>query len=297
MENVLTLIAANDAGLTDESIAAIRTQLKEIGAYVAAPVWLSAGKACDVAFDHLAPEQADACARFVLGKAKVDVVAQGLENRRKMLLVADMDSTMVVGETLDELAEYAGIKDRIAAITTRAMNGEIGFEDALRERIALMAGLPETALAETWDKTQLMPGARTLVQTMKANGATCVLVSGGFTFFTSRVREACGFDIDLGNRFIFTDGKLSGVEDPILGRQTKLATLIKTAGERQIPLALSAAVGDGANDLDMIKAAGLGVAYQAKPMVAAEARVRIDHGDLTALLYAQGYSDADFVGA
>lgn len=296
MENVLTLIAANDAGLSDESVAAIRNALKELGAHVAAPVWLSAGKACDVAFGHLAPEQADACARHVLGKAKVDVVAQGQDNRRKMLLVADMDSTMVVGETLDELAEHAGIKDRIAAITARAMNGEIGFEDALRERIGLMAGLPETALAETWAKTQLMPGARTLVQTMKANGATCVLVSGGFTFFTTRVREACGFDVDLGNRFIFQDGKLAGVEDPILGRQTKLATLIKTAGERQIPLALSAAVGDGANDLDMIKAAGLGVAYQAKPVVAAEARVRIDHGDLTALLYAQGYSDADFVG-
>ncbi|MGE4279022.1 MAG: phosphoserine phosphatase SerB [Magnetospirillum sp.] len=295
MENVLTLIAATHDGLTDESVAAIRAKLKEIGAHVAAPKWLSAGKACDVNFGHLAPEQADAAARFVLGKAKVDVVAQGLENRRKMLLVADMDSTMVVGETLDELAEYAGIKDRIAAITARAMNGEIGFEAALRERIGLMAGLPESALAETWEKTALMPGAQTLVRTMKANGAYCVLVSGGFTFFTTRVREACGFDIDLGNRFIFTDGKLAGVEDPILGRETKLSTLIKTAGERQIPLALSAAVGDGANDLDMIKAAGLGVAYQAKPVVAAEARVRIDHADLTALLYAQGYSDAEFV--
>lgn len=296
MENVLTLIAGPQVGLTDAMVADVRQGLKALGAHVAAGKWLSPGKACDLAFGDLAPEQADAAARQRLGKVAVDVVAQAAQGRRKLLLVADMDSTMVVGETLDELAEYAGIKDRIAAITARAMNGEIGFEDALRERIGLMAGVPETALAETWAKTRLMPGARTLVQTMKANGAYAVLVSGGFTYFTTRVREACGFDIDLGNRFIFTDGKLSGVEDPILGRETKLATLIGTAGERKIPLALAAAVGDGANDLDMIKAAGLGVAYQAKPVVAAEARVRIDHGDLTALLYAQGYGDDDMVG-
>lgn len=296
MENVLTLIAGPQVGLTDAMVADIRQGLKALGAHVAAAKWLSPGKACDLAFGDLAPEQADAAARQRLGKVAVDVVAQAAQGRRKLLLVADMDSTMVVGETLDELAEYAGIKDRISAITARAMNGEIGFEDALKERIGLMAGLPETALADTWAKTRLMPGARTLVQTMKANGAYAVLVSGGFTYFTTRVRQACGFDIDLGNRFIFTDGKLSGVEDPILGRETKLATLIGTAGERKIPLALAAAVGDGANDLDMIKAAGLGVAYQAKPVVAAEARVRIDHGDLTALLYAQGYGDDDMVG-
>ena len=291
MENVLTLIAGRDGALSDDMVFAIRQALKDLGAHVAVPTWLSPGKACDVPFGHLAPEQADAAARHRLGKAPVDVVAQPLDGRRKLLLVADMDSTMVVGETLDELAEYAGIKDRIAVITARAMNGEVGFEAALRERIGLRAGLPEAALERTWAKTELMPGARTLVQTMKANGAYCVLVSGGFTYFTTRVRQACGFDRDLGNRFIFTDGKLAGVEDPILGRETKLATLISTAGERKIPLALSAAVGDGANDLDMIKAAGLGVAFQAKPVVAAEARVRIDHGGLIALLYAQGYGD------
>lgn len=295
MENVLTLIAGPKAGLTDAMVADIRQGLKALGAHVAAAKWLSPGRACDLAFGGLAPEQADAAARQRLGKAAVDVVAQAVQGRRKLLLVADMDSTIVVGETLDELADHAGIKDRISAITARAMNGEIGFEDALKERIALMAGLPESALADTWAKTRLMPGARTLVQTMKANGAYAVLVSGGFTYFTARVREACGFDIDLGNRFIFADGKLAGVEDPILGREAKLATLIGTAGERKIPLVLAAAVGDGANDLAMIKAAGLGVAYQAKPVVAAEARVRIDHGDLTALLYAQGYGDDDMV--
>jgi phosphoserine phosphatase len=258
------------------------------------PEWLSPGRVLDIRFGHLAPEQADAAARHRLGDMKVDVVAQPLAGRRKQLLVADMDSTMVVGETLDELAEYAGIKDKIAAITARAMNGELVFEEALRERIGLLDGLPEAALAETWARTALMPGAVTLVKTMKAFGAYAVLVSGGFTYFTARVREACGFDVDLGNRFIFNNGKLAGVEDPILGRETKLATLISTAGERQIPLSQAVAVGDGANDLDMIRAAGLGVAYHAKPVVAAEARVRVDHGDLTALLYAQGYRDDEF---
>jgi phosphoserine phosphatase len=297
MENVLTLIGAAGVSLEDALVAELRTALRGLGADVAMPDWLSPGRVADLRFGHLAPEQADAAARALLGGARVDVVAQAAEGRRKQLLVADMDSTMVIGETLDELAEYAGIKDKIAAITARAMNGELVFEDALRERIGLLDGLPESALAETWERTELMPGAVQLVRTMKANGATAVLVSGGFTYFTQRVREACGFDVDLGNRFIFKNGKLAGVEDPILGRETKLSTLIGTAAERKLPLSQAVAVGDGANDLDMIRAAGLGVAYHAKPVVAAEARVRVDHGDLTALLYAQGYHDGEFVSA
>lgn len=295
MENVLTLIGAPGAELTDEAVAAVRSALKGLGADVAPPDWLSPARACDLVFGHLAPEQADAAARASLAGAPVDVAAQPQQGRRKMLLVADMDSTMVIGETLDELADHAGIKDRIAAITARAMNGEIGFEGALRERIGLLKGLPVSALEETWSKVQFTGGAQTLVRTMKAHGAYAVLVSGGFKFFTSRVREACGFDVDLANEFIFENGKLNGVQDPILGRETKLATLIATAGERKLPLSLAVAVGDGANDLDMLRAAGLGVAFHAKPVVAAEARVRVDHGDLTALLYAQGYRDDDFV--
>lgn len=297
MENVLTLIAGCSApDLDDDVVADIRATLKGLGADVAMPDWLCPGRACDIAFGHLAPEQAEAAARRRLGAAPVDVVAQNAGGRRKLLLVADMDSTIVTGETLDELAEAAGLKDRIAAITARAMNGELGFEAALKDRIALLAGLPEAALEDTWKRVAYTGGARTLVQTMKAHGAYAVLVSGGFKFFTARVRAHCGFDLDLANDFIFRDGRLAGVKEPILGRETKLATLINTAGERQIPLSMALAVGDGANDLDMIRAAGLGVAFHAKPVVAAEARVRIDHGDLTALLYAQGYRRSDFVG-
>ncbi|MEW5727919.1 MAG: phosphoserine phosphatase SerB [Pseudomonadota bacterium] len=297
MDHVLTLIAGPDApDLDDSAVSEIRSAMKALGAHTAPAEWLSPGRACDVRFGHLAPEQADAAAARVLEGWSVDVVAQPLEGRRKLLLVADMDSTMVVGETLDDLAEFAGLKDRIAAITARAMNGEIGFEDALKERIRLLAGLPEATLEEAWKTVEYTGGARRLVQTMKAHGAYCVLVSGGFSFFTGRVRAECGFDIDLSNRFIFKDGRLAGVEEPILGREAKLATLIRTAAERKVPLALAAAVGDGANDLDMLRAAGLGVAFHAKPVVAAEARVRIDHGNLTALLYAQGYRDDEMVG-
>lgn len=296
MENVLTLIAGPEAAALDDSVVAeIRGVLKSLGADTAPPEWLSPGRACDVRFGHLSPEQADSAALRVLEGWAVDVVAQGMVNRRKMLLVADMDSTMVIGETLDELADFAGLKDRIAAITARAMNGEIGFESALKERIGLLAGLPRSALEESWERLEYMPGAHALVRTMKANGAGCVLVSGGFSFFTARVREACGFDLDLSNEFIFENDRLTGVREPILGREAKLATLIAQAAERQCPLALTAAVGDGANDLDMLRAAGLGVAFHAKPVVAAEARVRIDHANLEALLYAQGYRDEDIL--
>lgn len=295
MENVLTLIAAPHGPVLDDALAAeLRRALAGLGADAGGVDWLSPQRAFDIPFGNLAPEQADAVARTLVQGKAVDVVAQGQDGRRKMLLVADMDSTMVTGETLDELADFAGIKDRIAAITARAMNGEIGFEAALKERIGLLNGLPAAALEETWKRVEYTGGAHTLVRTMKANGAYAVLVSGGFRFFTSRVREECGFDVDLANEFIFTDGKLTGVQEPILGRETKLATLISSAAQRQIPLSLAVAVGDGANDLDMIRAAGLGVAFHAKPVVAAEARVRVDHGDLIALLYAQGYRDSEF---
>ncbi|GAA0583608.1 phosphoserine phosphatase SerB [Caenispirillum bisanense] len=299
MENVLTLITAPArADLDDSTVRRVREALKALGGQVGSPDWLDPGIACDLPFEDISPDTADAAARKALADAGVaaDVVAQAAADRRKMLLVADMDSTIVTGETLDELADFAGIKDQIAAITARAMNGELDFKAALRERVAMLKGLPVESLEKCFDRVEYTPGAWELVRTMAANGAYCVLVSGGFKFFTRRVAAHCGFHEDRSNEFILDGDVLAGaVEEPILDRDAKLDSLIALAAERHLPLARTVAVGDGANDLPMIRAAGLGVAFHAKPVVAAEARVRIDHGDLTALLYAQGYRRADFV--
>jgi phosphoserine phosphatase len=227
----------------------------------------------------------------------VDFCVQPTEGRRKALFVADMDSTIIGCECLDELADFAGLKAEIAAITERAMRGEIEFEGALRERVGKLKGLGLAALQQTYDlRVRLNPGAATLVRTMAANGTRCVLVSGGFTFFTSRVAMAAGFHADRANRLIQTDTALTGeVAEPILGRQAKLAALTEEAAALGVGLSNTLAVGDGANDLDMIRAAGLGVAYRAKPVVAREAAARVDHTDLTTLLYFQGYREGEFV--
>lgn len=298
MDQTLTIIAASGGDeLTESSIDELRKNLGKLGGDSASPVWLASGSACDVDFAMLATEQAEAAARQFFAGQDVDVLAQASADRRKRLLVADMDSTIVTSETLDELAAHVGLKEKIAAITARAMNGELDFRAALDERVGLLKGLPVTALQETWDETVLTAGARTLVQTMKANGAYCILVSGGFRFFTSRVREACGFDLDISNELIVRKGRLTGrVAEPIIDKAVKLSTLIRTAGERLLPLAQTLAVGDGANDLDMIKAAGLGVAFHAKPVVSTQVSVRIAFNDLTALLYAQGYHRDEFIG-
>jgi phosphoserine phosphatase len=297
MDKVLTLIAGHGVdGLDSSLVFEVRGALRAMGAEVGPADWLSPERACDLAFTGLETAQADSIATRILEGWAVDVVAQDAEGRRKRLLVADMDSTMVTGETLDELADFAGLKDHIARITARAMNGEIGFEAALRERVGLLKGLPEDCLAKTWDLIEFTPGAHALVRTMTHHGAFAVLVSGGFRFFTSRVREACGFHRDIANELMIENGQLTGqVGDTIIGREAKLATLNAVSAELGITPHLAVAVGDGANDLDMLRAAGLGVAFHAKPVVAAEARVRVDHGDLTALLYAQGYRDEDWV--
>ena len=227
----------------------------------------------------------------------IDWAVQPAEGRRKRLLIADMDSTIINVECLDELADFAGLKPHIAAITERAMRGELEFETALRERVALLRGLPVGALQQAYDeRVRLNPGARTLVRTMAAHGARCVLVSGGFGFFTSRVARAAGFAADRANTLLEADGKLTGeVAEPILGREAKLKALLGEAEGLGLALRDTLAVGDGANDLSMIEVAGLGVAYRAKPIVAAQADAKVDHADLTALLYFQGYRADEFV--
>ncbi len=293
---VLTLVAPAGA-LSAEPVSRARAALQHLGAATGTPDWLAPGEAVDVPFEDLAPEQADAAARGALAGAEVDVVAQVAEGRRKKLLLADMDSTIVTTETLDELAAHAGLKDRVAAITRRAMNGELDFPQALAERVKLLAGLPVSALERTWEGTAMMPGAAELVATMRRHGARCVLVSGGFTFFTARVAERLGFDAHQSNTLLIEDGKLTGrVSEPILDRGAKLAALKRHAAEQGLSLSATLAVGDGANDLDMVRAAGLGVAFRAKPVVAAAARVRIDHSDLRALLFAQGYRLPEIAG-
>ena len=247
------------------------------------------------AFDIVAADRPQRIAEALAG-LPVDYCIQPAEGRRKRLLIADMDSTIINVECLDELADFAGLKAEISAITERAMRGELAFEGALRERIGMLKGLQTTALQKTYDqRVRLNPGARTLVRTMAANGARCALVSGGFTFFTGKVAEAAGFHSHRANTLIEADGKLTGqVGEPILGKEAKLAALREGAAALDIPLSATLAVGDGANDLAMIEAAGLGVAYRAKPIVAAQAAAKVDHADLTALLYFQGYSADEF---
>lgn len=235
-------------------------------------------------------------ALLALGGLPVDVCVQPYEGRRKRLFLADMDSTIIGCECLDELADFAGRKAEVAAITERAMRGEIGFEGALRERVAMLKGLEVGALERCYlERVALNPGARALVATMVAHGVRCVLVSGGFRSFTSRVAAAAGFHTDFANTLLDDGAHLTGaVGEPILGREAKLATLEAEAAAFGLDLASTLAVGDGANDLAMIHAAGLGVAYRAKPVVAAQADARLDHADLTALLYFQGYAAETF---
>ncbi|MEO1204851.1 MAG: phosphoserine phosphatase SerB [Pseudomonadota bacterium] len=227
----------------------------------------------------------------------IDIALIPSKDRQNMLLLSDMDSTMIQQECIDELADFAGLKSQVATITQRAMNGELDFAAALTERVALLAGLPISTLQTVVDlRLQLMPGARTLVQTMKANAAHCVLVSGGFTYFTKAIAEQIGFDATFANTLEITDGHLTGrVIPPILGAQAKLETLNRCLSEKSLSSTHTIAVGDGANDLPMIEAAGLGVAFRAHPVLAGRADVVIQHCDLTALLHLQGYTRDEFV--
>lgn len=231
----------------------------------------------------------------VLAGEAIDFAIQDNATRRKKILIADMDSTMIDQECIDELADEIGVKDRVADITARSMNGEIAFEPALRERVALLAGLDASVIDSIIDsRLTLASGGKRLVATMKAHGAYTALVSGGFDVFTSRIAAKLGFDENRANHLVEVDGRLTGkVSEPILGRAAKADALNEIAARLGLTAADAIAVGDGANDLDMIRLAGSGVALHAKPSVAAQARIRIDNSDLTALLYLQGYSSAD----
>ena len=263
---------------------------------------LSENKACDFILNDIegntAPTEMQDIRHGYLAELErlgiaADICVQDRKNARKSLLICDMDSTLIGQECIDELADFAGVKDRVSAITERAMLGEIGFEGALEERVGLLEGLDLSVLQRCFDeRISLNYGARTLCQTMKAHGTKTAIVSGGFTFFTSRVAELCGFESDQANTLIESDGKLTGkVGYPILGREAKYDALISHSGNNPTD---AVAIGDGANDLAMIEASGLGIAYYAKPAVAAAAHCAINHTDLTSALYFQGFSDADF---
>lgn len=295
MQLALTLVAL-EPGVAADLLPAVAQALAGARARVKEPRPLGA-TAIDVLVEADDEPAVRSAAETALDGKPVDVCVQPWSSRRKKLLVADMDSTIINVECLDELADFAGLKPHVAAITERAMRGELEFETALRERVALLRGLEAKVLQQTYDeRVRLNPGARTLIRTMARNGARCVLVSGGFTFFTERVAAAAGFHANRANTLLEADGKLTGlVGEPILGREAKLAALLAEAETLDIPLSETIAVGDGANDLGMIEVAGLGVAYRAKPIVAAQANAKVDHGDLTALLHFQGYREAEFV--
>ena len=277
--HVTTLIAEGNS----EKLAEI------VQAHTGATKWLKEGVACDLYHSAEAPKL-DVPVGF-------DVVTQPVAHREKSLLISDMDSTMIEQECIDELADYMGIKDQVSDITERAMNGELPFKAALKERIALLKGLPHDALEEVFaSRITLMPGSRRLLRTMNERGVTCILVSGGFTFFTSRVADLLGFEAHFANKLAFEDDKLTGeVVEPILGKEAKVETLEQCCQEKGIAIEDTLAVGDGANDVPMLLMAAMGVAYHAKPVVQQSARAAINYHDLSALLYIQGIPHSDWV--
>ena len=292
--HVITLITQKSRHLlTEHMVNDVTEALSSIGIPVQQHDWLAESSACDLFIPAEDSEAIRGCLSHYTAGRPIDWVVQPLAGRKKKLLISDMDSTMITVECIDELADFVGKKEHVSAITERAMNGELDFKSALIERVQLLAGLPETTLDEAYaNRVKMTPGAKELVGTMRSSGALCVLVSGGFTFFTNRVRRALGFDIDESNQLEVVDGKLTGkVKD------AKLASLKRHAADRGLALSDTLAVGDGANDLPMIQAAGLGVAYHAKPAVQEQANVRINHNKLTALLYAQGYRKEEILPA
>ncbi len=292
MQKVLTLITdPQKADLDAKVIGQATAYLRAAGATVGTADWLAPNVAADIPFDG-AIDTGD------FADLSADWAVQDQAGRKKAMLIADMDSTIITVECIDEIADFAGLKTEVAAITEAAMRGELDFVAALNKRVGMLKGLSEQTLQTVFDeRVRLTPGARQLIQTMNANGALTVLVSGGFTFFTERVAKLTGFNITRANVLGVSDGALTGqVIPPIVDSATKLASLHEFADQQKITLDQTVAVGDGANDIPMIAASGLGVAFHAKPKTAAAAKVAINRGDLTALLYLQGYRQAEFVG-
>lgn len=292
MDYILTLVAPPGSGrLTDGAVEVLRSRANMAGLAFGPPKWLCAGEACDLPLGSVDPDEIRIWAANALGDFSLDVAVTPRRGRRKKFLIADMDATIVVGETLDELAARAGSGAAVAAITERAMRGELDFKQALIERVATLEGLDAGVIDRVIEDIEITPGAATLVATMAAHGAATMLVSGGFTPFVAHVADRLGFASMQANELEIVDAKLTGrVVPPILDREAKVAALEKLAADRDLAAQDGLAVGDGANDLGMIEAAGLGAAWRGKPVLKKHADVTIDHGDLTALLYFQGYS-------
>lgn len=290
MKFMLTLVAS-DVPLSPAQIAITDRFLDSQGiATISDPIWLSPHKAADLGISQSLTIDQMKNLRQIHEEHRVDIFCTPLENRKKKLVLADMDSTIVTSETLDEMAEEAGIKDKIAAITERAMRGELDFHDALRERVGLLRGLSADCLTRTLDKTVISDGAEQFIQTMRNRDAFCVLVSGGFTFFTNTIAKKVGFHAHHGNVLGLEDNKLTGhVQEPILDKDAKLNYLKLYCDEHDLDLSQSLAIGDGANDLPMLQAAGLGIGYHPKPLLEDNLLNCIRHTDLTSVLYMQGF--------